>query len=49
MQESAARSRKVHIDQLAQGEVGKADTDGKLIGSIGAARENLNDYGEHLG
>ena len=35
----------MHIDQLAQEEVGKADTDGKLIGSIGAARENLRQQG----
>lgn len=45
MKESAARSRRVNIDDLAQDEIGKADTDGKLMGSIGAARENLRQQG----
>jgi len=45
MKESAARYRTLNVSQLGQDEVGKAETDGKVIGSIGATRENLRQQG----
>ncbi len=45
MKESAARSRNVSVGQLGQDELGKAETDGKVLGSICAARENLRQQG----
>jgi len=45
MKESAARARGLSVGQLGGDELGKADTDGKVIGSIGAARENLRQQG----
>ena len=39
MKESAARSRNLSVGQLGQDEVGKAETDGKVLGSICAAGE----------
>lgn len=41
MKESAARSRDLGVGQLGRDELGKAETDGKVLGSICAARENL--------
>jgi hypothetical protein len=45
MKESAARSRNLSVGQLGQDELGKAETDGKVLGSICAARENLRQQG----
>jgi len=45
MKESAAHSRNLGVGQLGQDELGKAETDGKVLGSICAARENLRQQG----
>lgn len=45
MKESAARSRNCGVGQLGQDELGKAETDGRVLGSICAARENLRQQG----
>ncbi len=45
MKESAARSRNLSVGQLGRDEAGKAETDGKVLGSICAARENLRQQG----
>jgi hypothetical protein len=45
MKESAARSRGMNVGQLGSDELGKAETDGKVVGAISAARDNLRSQG----
>jgi hypothetical protein len=47
MKESSAKYRGLPLSRLGQDEIGKAETDGKVIGSIGATRENLRQRGSH--
>jgi predicted nucleic acid-binding protein len=45
MKESAARSKRVGISQLGSDDVGKAETDGKVLGAIAGVRENFRQQG----
>ena len=45
MRESSARYRGINVAQLGQDELGKSETDGKVLGTICAARDNLRNQG----